>query len=102
MGNATTTDQLNPNDSKSHNTKKDFNNYDYLSDQHNLIIGSIVLLLTLISLVVAFLTWRQGRRRLSYTTIAVSIASPSRVSSVDFGGDIELGTLGELASRSES
>ena len=63
--------------------------YDYLSDQHNLIIGSIVLLLTLAGLVIAYLTLRQGRHhRPVHSTSTYTNGS----------SDVELGSLGQLCS----
>jgi hypothetical protein len=65
-------------------------NYDFLSDEHNLIIGSIVLLLTLAGLVIAVLTLRQGR--------------PPRPSDPDSTNNtnsvnVELGTIGSFSSQ---
>ena len=50
-----------PRPSASPNNDVPRSDYDAKSDQHNMILGSIVLLLTLSSIVVAIMQWRQGR-----------------------------------------
>ena len=64
-------------------------NYDALSDQHNLIIGSIVLLLTLAGLVITYLTLRQGGRPLRAQPTSTNTNGPI---------DVEVGSLGQLYS----
>jgi hypothetical protein len=64
----------------------DQSNYDFISDKHNLIIGSIVLLLTLAGLVIAFLTLRQGRKS--------DQSNSAQTNNGDSQQDVELGRLG--------
>ena len=37
-------------------------NYDFTSDMHNMIMGSLMLVLALAAVLLAFLQWLQGRR----------------------------------------
>lgn len=63
----------------------DGSNYDFLSDMHNVVIGSIVLFLTLIGLVIAFLTLRQGHRHQTNQSSTAINTDPSPVELASFG-----------------
>lgn len=78
----------------------DESNYDHLSDMHNLIIGSIVLLLTLAGLIIAYLTLRQARQSQVSHRCATPASESSQVELGDLGGylfAIQLESLSDLS-----